>query len=421
MVALWSVATLSFSAGTRAQPQATITLEPTKQPGSFDLLIGGKLWFPAGAPTSMRHKGTVYSVADGSLKLRRNTQPESGSDTLGTFERTSWLWSANVFPSGLAFETATRVYKTAVVFEQTWIGGAVDSSAHDKENLISTFPSFGMPAADTAAAGSSAPPPRGYLQYHGDMVGSGYHIGKFDRNSDGIGSGVSGTAPLCIFAQDMATSAVLSPYSNFMAVSQHYADHAISYGLMGNITQVPAGYKAEVVLVVGGGVTDAMFAWGDALLSTYGKQREAAWQKDFTLKRLGYSTDNGAYYYYNTEKGMNYEDTMLGVAKYAAEANIPYRYWLADSWWYFKGVGNGVYNWTAMPSIFPHGMAGVYDATSWLVQGHNRYWSADTNYAKQNGGKWNFLVDNSSGYALPYDQAFWNYLMSSSKKWGLTV
>ena len=41
---------------------------------------------------------------------------------------------------------------------------------------------------------------------------------------------------------------------------------------------------------------------------------------------LGYSTDNGAFYYYTTEAGKNYEDTMLDVATYAKTAGIPYQY-----------------------------------------------------------------------------------------------
>jgi hypothetical protein len=139
------------------------------------------------------------------------------------------------------------------------------------------------------------------------------------------------------------------------------------------------------------------------------------------LQFLGYSTDNGAYYYYTTEKNKNYQDTILDIAKDAKAQKIPYRYWLADSWWYYKGDKNGVKNWTSMPSIFPDGLSHIYEETGWLVQGHNRYWSMNTDYAKQNGGDWNFIIDPISEYALPYDQDFWNYLMQSSRKWGLTT
>ena len=40
-------------------------------------------------------------------------------------------------------------------------------------------------------------------------------------------------------------------------------------------------------------------------------------------------------------------------------------------------------NWTAMPSIFPHGMEHLAIQTGWPIVAHNRYWSGDTDYAKQ--------------------------------------
>jgi len=36
----------------------------------------------------------------------------------------------------------------------------------------------------------------------------------------------------------------------------------------------------------------------------------------------------GAYYYYKTEKPLNYEDTLLAVDKYAKNKDIPYRCFL---------------------------------------------------------------------------------------------
>lgn len=46
---------------------------------------------------------------------------------------------------------------------------------------------------------------------------------------------------------------------------------------------------------------------------------------------------------------------MLMVVDYAKQANIPYRYLQYDSWWYYKGVEDGVKNWTSRPDIFPNG------------------------------------------------------------------
>ena len=35
---------------------------------------------------------------------------------------------------------------------------------------------------------------------------------------------------------------------------------------------------------------------------------------------------SGAYYFYEIEPGLNYEDTMLGVFNYSVKENIPYRF-----------------------------------------------------------------------------------------------
>ena len=53
---------------------------------------------------------------------------------------------------------------------------------------------------------------------------------------------------------------------------------------------------------------------------------------------------------------------------------------------------------------------------------HCRYWSANTDYAKQNGGNWDFIVEaNTTELAIPTQQEFWVWLLSESRKWGLSV
>ena len=40
----------------------------------------------------------------------------------------------------------------------------------------------------------------------------------------------------------------------------------------------------------------------------------------------GYWTDNGAYYYYKTVDGMNYEDTLIHLQQKTQEMEIPMKY-----------------------------------------------------------------------------------------------
>ena len=60
------------------------------------------------------------------------------------------------------------------------------------------------------------------------------------------------------------------------------------------------------------------------------------------------------------------------MKSYADRVSIPYRHVLLDSWWYFKGANGGVSTWDAMPSVFPHGLEYLYNATGWVQQLHNR-------------------------------------------------
>ena len=128
-----------------------------------------------------------------------------------------------------------------------------------------------------------------------------------------------------------------------------------------------------------------MEEWGDVLLQKYAKQRYA-YRRDLAMQKLGYSTDNGAYYYYLTEPNRTAEQTLVDVKRYADAQQIPYSYVLLDSWWYYKGKGGGIATWDARPDVFPDGLAGLYQKTGWKQMLHNRYWDPSTTYATKNGG-----------------------------------
>ena len=257
-----------------------VTIQEGTSKGSVSVFIDGVEWFAPGEAVSTRYNNKLFSAADGSLKLMSDST-SNGVDAYGAYERRTWMWQA----SDLYFETSARVYDEAVIFAQRWRGAAAGVSAGDKEGLASVFPSFAMPLENASA------PTRGYLQYEGDMVGSGYHLGQWDHKATGVGSGVTDTGPLVVFAADLKTSVVLSPLgANVMTSSQKYSGPGthLSYGLLGSVADVPAGYTLEFVVSVGRGVRPAMLKWGDLLLANSGKRRDAAWDLDYSLRYLGY-------------------------------------------------------------------------------------------------------------------------------------
>jgi hypothetical protein len=71
---------------------------------------------------------------------------------------------------------------------------------------------------------------------------------------------------------------------------------------------------------------------------------------------------------------MNYEETVHAVVDhYKQEAvNLPIKYFQLDSWWYFKGLYDGVKNWTERPDVFPSGLRQLRERIGMPIVAHNR-------------------------------------------------
>lgn len=63
--------------------------------------------------------------------------------------------------------------------------------------------------------------------------------------------------------------------------------------------------------------------WGKMLRTHYNTKRFT--DNDMTLKYIGYWTDAGAFYYYNTEPNITYEKTMIDVKKEAMKEFVSYK------------------------------------------------------------------------------------------------
>jgi hypothetical protein len=69
----------------------------------------------------------------------------------------------------------------------------------------------------------------------------------------------------------------------------------------------------------------------------------------------------------------------------------------------------------------PNSLVNVYQKTKLPVTAHNKYWSLTAEYAKQNGGSYNFVLDPLTGLSLPDDQTFWDDLLANGTAWGLST
>jgi hypothetical protein len=94
------------------------------------------------------------------------------------------------------------------------------------------------------------------------------------------------------------------------------------------------------------------------------------------------------------------------VKAYHDSIGVPFGHWQFDSWFYPKdggvnpgGGGGAVTNWTADPSIFPHGMAYIQSKLGLPTVMHNRQWSTKSDYI-HNLSQFEWYT---SKYAVPKD------------------
>jgi len=381
--------------------------------GSYQILLSNKLWFNSG-PVAIRYKGECLASENSSLSLL-NHSVFSGEDAWGQFTSTELWWQSA--DKTFNYVTYINQYNDLPIlgFVQRFDDGTSDASPGSTDGIISSFPT--LLVEDLGLE-------RAFMTYSGGFA-SDVHVHEWSSDET-IPGGYDGGVPLVVFDSALENTVVISPANTFMSASQaswspkSSKSPAVGFGITGSVSYVPKLYVYKTVLVAGQNVTGTMLKWGHLLRKLYGKEDDTYRKSDFSINYLGYWTDNGACYYYNTANYSNYEDALVAVKKRADEQGIPFRYLQIDSWWYFKGTGNGVKNWTAMPSVFPNGIDAVVQKTGWPVMAHNRYWSANTDYAKHNGGEFNFIIDGN--LALPNDSSFWYYLLSSSKlQWDLFV
>ena len=384
-----------------------------KKNGGFQIYMSDGLWFSS-AGVWARDNKKWYTTQDSSLVIKK-TSTRLVNEGLGPTEITTFNWNSK--DGSFDFSTYIKVYSQQpdiVVFGQHWDNGGKDTACSNKTGYISLWPTFKPENLyDT-----------GHMTYSGNFAAF-MKFGVFNPSTPEY-SNIDGGFPLTVFDKKMENTLVISPLDTFMSASlssftpEGSKVPIFGLGLVSDVTSVPKGYTMESVIVAGWNVTGTMAEFGQLLRTKY-KKDDKYRLNDVSINYLGFWTDNGACYYYNTGKYDNYEDAIFAVKMESLDNNIPYRYLQLDSYWYYRGNADGVKNWTSMSNIFPNGIKKVSERTNWKIVAHNRYWSNDTDYAKQNGGKFNFILD-SNGYAVPNDTDFWKYLLSTAKNdWNLMV
>jgi hypothetical protein len=227
---------------------------------------------------------------------------------------------------------------------------------------------------------------------------------------------VPSNGPLILFSDELDVL-VFSPMDHFFISLIWFEDGKIQYGIQGEMDQAPAGMEHRFILVRGKGIGATIERWGELLRQDRGRERVDRYA-DLGLSHLGYWTDNGAYYYYNTEPGMNEEDTLLAVKADADARGIPYGYMQLDSWWYFKepgalGPSGGLVRWEPQPEMFPEGLAAFRQKLDLPLITHNRWFAIENDYRADH----TFIEDEVM--ALPLGRGVFDEFMQNAVSWGV--
>ena len=167
------------------------------------------------------------------------------------------------------------------------------------------------------------------------------------------------------FFDSSANTFIVSPVGHFMVSTTGFGPNGeLSSGISTQIATLPQGFQQRAFLVVEPGINRAFDTWGHAMMAYFGKARRAN-DADTSLNKIGYWTDNGSTYYYQTANGLSYEQTLSGIKSNFDQLGIGLGYIQLDSWFYPKGPnanwsdnGYGIYQYLAAPALFPDSLSG---------------------------------------------------------------
>ncbi|KAJ1449132.1 hypothetical protein M885DRAFT_573240 [Pelagophyceae sp. CCMP2097] len=264
---------------------------------SYTVTHKGKQLF-ASEDFALFFDGHWHSSRNGTLHLD-SAKNESDDDAVGAYEGVQLSWRAD---KEVVWTTTAKTYNTGVdvAFSSAFPRGLNGTASG---SVVTHFPAFSKVPGFTKT-----------LSWAGSFVQPVWST-PLEMSSGARG----GPA---VFHGDDNTVLVASPMDHFKAWSEGNGTTwddtpAWAPGPAGTIVQIPAGFEMNHLLHVGSSITAAVKEWGDLLKSYRGFQPKMF---DVTLDKLGYQTDNGAFYCFC--KDSNCSDTLIRkvaeLSKYGA-------------------------------------------------------------------------------------------------------
>jgi len=236
--------------------------------------------------------------------------------------------------------------------------------------------------------------------------------------------------PLLWIAPD-GTTLLLAPLDAFheqivrVPANPGERELGVRAGWHGDLAAIPAGFSSEMALFAAASPRAALARYGALLQRRAGCRRSSRYADD-GVGKLSYWTDNGAVYYYRTEPGHDYTQTLARVAQELPAAGVPIRSLQLDSWFYphevLRAVSEqgapvvpptGMLRWEPRADLFADGFRGLRAKLGELpLTFHSRHFSKASPYC-DDGVWW-----RDAAYAHPADPAFFDRFLASVAGWG---
>ncbi|CAF1248650.1 unnamed protein product [Adineta steineri] len=382
--------------------------------GEYQISIDNNPWLRS-SRTALYVDNIWYSTDDNSLPLINISSTQGEDPILGGWNETQLNYDLAL--NGTHTKIVGRIRQwhsfSAITFHlETGNREMINTVPLDMNHVRTVFPSFDIEQIDSYDQ-------RSFFTYEGEMAGDDQkHAGRWNRSAEVINAGmIAGPVVLSNLTQRGEKDVlVLSPFSRFMATSFSQTNSTLEYGVIGSMTSIPANYNHSMIVFYSSkGIRETIREWGQTMQKAYNRTNEHR-LNDLTINYLGYYTDNGGYYYYHSEIGVDYERTMVNVRH---QIPLPFHYMQLDSWWYYKGIGHGVSEYTAMRHIFPDGLQALHRRLENIpLAAHNRYWAYDNVYKQ----KYSFALDETNKKALPIgNDSFWLDFFTQTRDWGLIL
>jgi len=282
----------------------------------------------------------------------------NGEDNYGKFQGQQQSYKS---ADGVNYQTQTRNYDGFIMFSYT-ISDAVSTKGLQRNDILQNFPLFKSVSTENVLSWSGS-----FVQGKREAT-YGTQGGPYMFYNDSV------SGP-CFIA---------SATNNFLVTSRSKvsfdgSDASWAPGIAGTAQSLPAKFSHSFIVVVGNGITDTVYKWGQILQKAY----KAYKIEDLTLTHIGYQTDNGAQYCFcrsdcnnvllNVTSTLSKQGIQLGYLSFqgaGASSSNGKAPWCVSKWGVDGGLGHN----------YPMDLKSFHDQIQLPLQLYAPYFCNDTIY-----------------------------------------